>query len=69
MGTSCQSRPTVPPNFAASQPPADPQQRAKLDGGVEPSVEPNLTAILSDINMPEMDWLDLLGEVTDATRS
>jgi hypothetical protein len=26
---------------------------AKLGG-----VEPNLIAILSDINMPEMDWLD-----------
>ena len=31
----------------------------KLDGGVEP----NLIAILSDINMPGMDGLDLLGEV------
>ena len=30
----------------------------KLDGG-----EPNLIAILSDINMPGMDGLDLLGEV------
>ena len=31
----------------------------KLDGGVEP----NLIAILSDINMPGMDGLDLLGEI------
>ena len=31
----------------------------KLAGGVEP----NLIAILSDINMPGMDGLDLLGEV------
>jgi len=31
----------------------------KLDGGVEP----NLIAILSDINMPGMDGLDLLAEV------
>ena len=30
----------------------------KLDGG-----EPNLIAILSDINMPGMDGLDLLGEI------
>jgi hypothetical protein len=36
---------------------------SKLAGGVEP----NLIAILSNINRPEMDWLDLLGEVTDAT--
>ena len=33
---------------------------AKLD------VEPNLIA-LSNINKPEMDWIDLLCEVTDAT--
>jgi CheY-like chemotaxis protein len=31
----------------------------KLAGGVEP----NLIAILSDINMPGMDGLDLLGEI------
>jgi CheY-like chemotaxis protein len=34
----------------------------KLDGGVEP----NLIAILSDINMPGMDGLDLLGEIKTA---
>ena len=34
----------------------------KLAGGVEP----NLIAILSDINMPGMDGLDLLGEIKTA---
>jgi CheY-like chemotaxis protein len=32
-------------------------------GNLSGGVEPNLIAILSDINMPGMDGLDLLGEI------